>query len=308
MKNDIPLFLLNTPSSPPPKRGGGKINMSYIDKGIESFAGILKEWYTQWELASKKGLFHELDNRIKVVFWLFFIVVISFKKEILPELGIFFTVFALLLLSRVNLINFYRKIFLLGFIFGFLISFPSSLNVITHGKVLFPIITLSKPYDFWSYHIPEVIGFTAEGFSVVTMLTLRVLNSLSISFLILYTTPFPEIIKALKVLKIPDTFLIIISLAYKYIFIFARIVADMHLAKKGRLVSAVKSAEARNWVAGRIAFIFRKARLKCDDVFKAMVGRGFSGEIKLYQYQKIAVRDWIVGFFLFALGSLFLWI
>ena len=308
MKNDIPPFLLNTPSSLPPKRGGGKINTSYIDKGIESFAGILKEGYIQWESASKMGFFYELNTRIKVVFWLFFIIIISLKKELLPELGIFITIFALVVLSRINLVNFYKKIFLLGFIFGFLIALPSALNVITHGKILFPVITLSKAYDFLGYHIPEVIGFTEEGFSVVAMLTLRVLNSLSVSFLILYTTPFPEIIKALKVLKVPDTFLIIISLAYKYIFIFARIIADMHLAKKSRLMRAVKGAEARIWVAGRIAFIFRKTQSRCDDVFKAMVGRGFSGEIKLYRYQKIRGRDWITGFFLFTAGLLFLWV
>jgi energy-coupling factor transporter transmembrane protein EcfT len=153
-----------------------------------------------------------------------------------------------------------------------------------------------------------VIGFTREGASVVAMLTLRVLNSLSVSFLILYTTPFPEIIKALKVLKVPDTFLIIISLAYKYIFIFARTVTDMHLAKKSRLIGEVNRAEARNWVAGRIAFLFKKTQLKCDDVFKAMIGRGFSGEIKLYRYQKITGRDWILGLFLFTLGLLFLWV
>ena len=308
MRNKIPPFLLTTPSSLPPERGGGKVSMSYIDKGIESFAGILKEGYTQWESASGKGFFYELDTRIKVVFWLFFILVVSLKKEILPELSIFFTVFVILLLSRVNLVTFYRKVFLLGFIFGFLISLPSSLNVITHGEVIFPVITLPKAYDFWLYHIPGVIGFTAEGLSVVSMLTLRVINSLSLSFLILYTTPFPEIIKALKVLKVPDAFLIIISLTYKYIFIFARIVADMHLAKKSRLAGALKSAEARDWIAGRIAFIFKKTQLKCDDVFKAMIGRGFSGEIKLYRYQKITGRDWGLGFFLLTLGSLILWV
>jgi cobalt/nickel transport system permease protein len=308
MKNDIPPFLLNTPSSSPLKKGGGKINLSYIDRGIEGFADVLKEGYMQWELSSKESFLHELDTRIKVVFWLFFIVIISLKKELLPEFCMFIAVFTLVVLSRINLVKFYKKIFFLGFIFGFLIALPSALNVITQGKVLFPIITLSKPYDFWGYHIPKVIGFTEEGFSVVAMLTLRVLDSLSISFLVLYTTPFPEIIKALKVLKIPDTFLIIISLAYKYIFIFARIAADMHLAKKSRLVSAGKSAEARNWIAGRIAFIFRKTQLKCDDVFKAMVGKGFAGEIKLYQYQKIMGRDWIVGFFLFTLGLIFLWV
>jgi cobalt/nickel transport system permease protein len=309
MKNDIPLFLLNTPSSAPPGRGGGRVSTSYINKGIESFAGILKEGYTQSESASKKGFFHELDTRVKVIFWLFLIIIISLKKEILPELGIFFAVFGLCLFSRINLVSLYKKIFLLGFFFGFLISLPSSLNVITRGKVFLPIITLSKPYDFLGYyHIPAVIGFTREGLSVVAMLTLRVVNSLSVSFLILYTTPFPEIIKALKVLKVPDAFLIIISLTYKYIFIFARIVSDMHLAKKSRLAGAVNRSEARNWVAGRIAFIFRKTQLRCDDVFKAMIGRGFSGEIKLYRYQKINGRDWTVGFFLFTLASLFLWI
>jgi cobalt ECF transporter T component CbiQ len=308
MKNNIPSFLLNPPSSLPPKRGGGTISISFIDKGIESFASILKEGYVHWETVSGKGFFYDLDTRLKVVFWLFFLVIVSLKKEILPELGIFSTVFVLVVLSRITLVTFYRKLFLLGFFFGFLISLPSSLNIITHGEVLFPIITLPKAYDFWMYHFPQVIGFTKEGLSVVAMLTLRVLNSLSLTFLILYTTPFPEIIKALKVLKVPDAFLIIISLTYKYIFIFARIVVDMHLAKKSRLVSAVKSAEARNWIAGRIAFIFRKTQLKCDDVFKAMVGRGFSGEIKLYQYQKIIGRDWIVGFFLFTLGLLFLWV
>jgi cobalt/nickel transport system permease protein len=307
MKNDIPAFLLNTPSSLPPERGGGKINISYIDKGIGSFADVLKEGYAQWELATGKGFMHELDTRIKVVFWLFFIVIISLKKNILPEAGIFFTIFVLSLLSRINLVRFYRKIFLLGFIFGFLIAFPSALNVITHGKVIMPVVALSKAYDFWVYHIPQVIGFTREGVSVVAILTFRVLNSLSISFLILYTTPFPEIVKALKVLKVPDTFLIIISLAYKYIFIFARIVADMYLAKKSRLVCAVNRKEARNWIAGRIAFLFKKTQLKCDEVFKAMIGRGFSGEIKLYRYQKIKGRDWGIGFFLFMVELLFLW-
>ena len=107
MKNDIPLFLLNTPSSDPPVRGGGKVNTSYINKGIESFAGILKEGYTQWESASKKGFFHELDTRVKVVFWLFLIVVISLKRDILPELGIFFTIFSLSLFSRINLATLY---------------------------------------------------------------------------------------------------------------------------------------------------------------------------------------------------------
>ena len=175
MKNDIPLFLLNTPSSIPPRRGGGKVNVSYINRGIESFANILKEGYSQWDSASKKGFLHGLDTRVKIVFWLFLIVIISLKKAILPEAGIFLVILVLSVFSRLNLISFYKKIIVLGFFFGFLISLPSSLNVITHGKVLVPVVRLSKAYDFAGYYIPQVIGLTGEGLSVVAILTLRVL-------------------------------------------------------------------------------------------------------------------------------------
>jgi energy-coupling factor transporter transmembrane protein EcfT len=122
----------------------------------------------------------------------------------------------------------------------------------------------------------------------------------------LYTTPFHEIIRALKVLKAPDSFLIIITLCYKYILIFSKTVEDMHLAKKNRIVRELSHAEAREWITGRMAFLFRKARLRCEDVFKAMVGRGFSDSIKFYGFRKMRSTDWYTAIFLFLAGFLFL--
>jgi energy-coupling factor transporter transmembrane protein EcfT len=139
------------------------------------------------------------------------------------------------------------------------------------------------------------------------MLTSRVMNSLALSFFVLYTTPFPEIIKALKVLKVPDGFLMIITLSYKYMFIFAKTVEDMHLAKKSRLAGQVSNAEARRWVTGRVAFIFKKIMLRCEEIFKAMVSRGFSDHIKIYGVRKLRVRDWVTGGALVIVGALFLW-
>jgi energy-coupling factor transporter transmembrane protein EcfT len=150
------------------------------------------------------------------------------------------------------------------------------------------------------YHIPQVIGITDSGLSLVSLLTLRVLNSLSVSFLILYTTPFAEIVKALKVFRVPDTFLIIISMTYKYIFTFAHIVSDMYLAKKARLACGNGRKEAREWIVGRIAYVFKKTQIECEEVFKAMNARGFSGEIRLYHYRKVTGREWATGLCLLA--------
>ncbi len=140
----------------------------------------------------------------------------------------------------------------------------------------------------------------------VAMLTMRVINSLSLSFLVLFTTPFPEIVRALKILKVPDTFLIIISLCYKYIFIFSKTIEDMYLAKRARMLREEDNRKAREWTAGRLALIFRKTQLRCEEVFRAMVGRGFSDSIRLYGLLRMRPTDWASGAVLFSIGLGFL--
>jgi cobalt ECF transporter T component CbiQ len=267
---------------------------------------VIGNGYAQWKFSSQNGFFQRIDARVKVLFLLFFIVIVSLKRGVLPETCIWLFVFVLTLFSRLSILKVYKRVLLLGFVLGFLVALPSAFNVITSGEIVLPIVRLPKSYTFWIYHIPADIGLTREGIYGVAMLTLRVINSLSLSFLVLYTTPFHEVIRALKVLKVPDSFLIIITLCYKYIFIFSKTVEEMHLAKKSRIIRELNHAEAREWIAGRMAFIFRKTRLRCEEVFKAMIGRGFSDSIKFYGFGKMRNADWFAAIFLFFAAILFL--
>ncbi|HMK56623.1 MAG TPA: energy-coupling factor transporter transmembrane component T [Dissulfurispiraceae bacterium] len=310
MRSEIPSFLLSSSranaDAHPAIRGGGRADISYLEKGINDFATLFKEGYAQWELSTGTGFLHGIDARVKIVFWVALIVVISLKRTILPEAAIFIFILTLAVFCRLNLIGFYKKVLALGFIFGFLISAPSALNLIVPGKVVLPLLVLSHPGSLWIFDIPQVIGITDSGISLVSLLTLRVLNSLSISFLILYTTPFAEIIKALKIFRVPDALLIIISMTYKYIFVFAHIVADMYLAKKARLARGNGRREARQWIAGRIAFVFKKTQIECEEVFKAMTARGFSGEVRIFHHQDIKIKDWAAGVCLLSASAGFL--
>jgi cobalt/nickel transport system permease protein len=306
MENRIPLFLLTRSTPGSFKQGSGKVKVPFLERGIDHLAGLIRTGYAQWKFSSQNGLFQRIDARVKVLFLLSFIVIVSLKRDVLPETCIWIFVFVLTLFSRLSILKVYRRVLLLGFVFGFLVALPSAFNVITRGEIILPIVRLPKSYNFWIYHIPADIGLTREGIDGVAMLTLRVINSLSLSFLVLYTTPFHEVIRALKLLKVPDSFLIIMTLCYKYIFIFSKTVEDMHLAKKSRVVRELNHAEAREWIAGRIAFIFRKSRLKCEEVFKAMIGRGFSDSIKFYGFGKMRMADWFAAIFLFFAAILFL--
>jgi cobalt/nickel transport system permease protein len=277
--------------------------LTFIDKSIKSIAAIIKSSYVYWEMAEKDGLFQGLDPRVKVAFMAYFIVIISLLRSVYAELAVSAFIFILIALSRLNILYMYRRVIGFAFFFGFLVALPSAFNIITRGEIILPVATLSKAYRFWIYFIPKEIGITGEGAFVVAMLTLRVANSIGISLLVIHTTPFFEIIRALKVFRIPDTFLMIIILTYKYIFIFSKTVEDMYLAMKSRLVVAADSAAVRELVAGRIFFIFKKSQMRYEETYRAMVSRGFAGDIELYSFRSFTVRDAAAGIVLAAAGT-----
>jgi len=308
MEGNIPRFLLDRHEPSPPGHGGAAVGTSYLDKGVHHIAKVIMTAYVQWETATRRGLFQLMDARVKALFMAFFLVVVSLKKDVPSELYVFGFVLALAAASRLDLFSFYRRVIFLGFIFGFLIALPSSLNVITKGTVVVPLISLPREYNFWVYHVPQRIGITMEGARGVAMLSMRVMNSVSLSLLVLHTTPFPEIVRALKVFRVPDAFLMVITLSYKYIFIFARTVEDMHLAKKSRLVGAASDAEATRWIAGRIALVFKRTQIRCEEIFKAMQSRGFSGDIRLRGFGRLKALDYAACVSLLGAGAFFLWL
>jgi cobalt ECF transporter T component CbiQ len=258
---------------------------------LEHVAAILRTGFIQWETAGRQGLLQGLDARVKVLFLLLFIVLVSLKKTIPSEGAIGFFLLGLALVSGIALWGFYRRVCVLTFFFGLLLSLPSACNILTPGEVVVPFLHLESTRTLGGVILPPEIGLTAEGLRRVALLSLRVMNSLTVTFLVLATTPFMELMKALKILRVPDVFLMTIALTYKYIFIFAATVYDMHLARKSRLAGVEKGGEARRWTAGRIAFMYHKSRQRCEEVFKAMSARGLSDAMKLRGLPPLSRRD-----------------
>jgi len=308
MKEKIPSFLPRKPQTDSPERVSGRIKTSFVGKGMEYISSVLRAGFIQWETASKRGFFQGIDTRVKVLFLVFFIVIVSLKKTIFSETAMAFFFMGLALASRLDLIKHYGKILALTFAFGFLPAVPSVLNIFTPGDIIFSVFHFEKGHLLGPLAIPPEIGLTDEGLRRVVMISLRVMNSLSISLLVFASTPFIEFIRALKVFRVPDVFLMTITLAYKYIFIFAQTVFDMHLAKKSRMTGAESDREARQWVSGRMAFMFRKSQQQCEEVFRAMTARGLSDTVKLRRIPLPVAKDWMAGLGLFLSGILFLMI
>ncbi len=307
METRIPSFLSERTGLTVAVSGAGRVRTSVIAKGAEHAASVLRAGFIQGETSSRGGFIQIIDARVKVLFLLLFVVVVSLKQTILPEAALAVFLLVLATVSRISITGHYRKVLILTFIFGFLLALPSAFNIVTPGEIVLPVWHFDKSYPVGHFIVPDAIGITFEGLQRVAMLSLRVMNSLSVTLLVFATTPFMEFIRALKVLRVPDVFLLTVTLTYKYIVIFTTTVHDMHLAKMSRFLGVERDSEARMWVAGRIAFLFRKSQQRCDEVFRAMVARGMSGSMKLHRLPPLSGSDGLAVVVILVSAAFFLY-
>lgn len=287
MGNKVPSYLLQTEHLKPELTNVRRAKLTFLDRTLLNSASVIKSIYLQAENAAADNLIRKINPYAKLISLIYTVVVISLISNPVAQLLITTFIILLFIIARLNVFQIYRKIFVVAFIFGFLAVLPASLNIITNGKIILNIITFDKPSHFWIYNIPGTIGITENGLLVVLLVFLRVLNSVSFALLIVFTTPFPSFIKSFKIIGVPETFMMIISLAYKYIFILSRTIEETYFALKSRLTGDVNSRNIRNLIGGRMFFIFRKSRIIYECTYFAMISRGYTGKAKLnvrYQF------------------------
>lgn len=289
MRNNLPGYLLERSDPQTGRRNSAKL--SFLDKTVLKTAKTVKSIYLQEESAASENFVRRINPYVKLISLIYIVVVISFTKSLNAQVFAAFFILSLFIIARLNVADVYLKILFLAFIFGFLVVLPAALNIITPGKILIDLVTLDKPHHFWIYNIPQNIGLTDKGILVVILIFMRVLNSVSFALLIVFTTPFPSFIKTFRLIGIPDTFIMIINLTYKYIFILSRTIEEAYFALKSRLCGNLRNDSIRKLVGGRIFFIFKRSQVIYEGTYNAMVSRGYRGKVHLSSGNKIGLTD-----------------
>ncbi|MGA1977474.1 MAG: energy-coupling factor transporter transmembrane component T [Bacteroidales bacterium] len=302
MENKIPSYLLQPSDTRRKLKQAKRIRLSFLDRTIFNSAKAVRSVYSQAENASRENLIQKINPYVKLFSLLYFVIVISFVNNTIGQICITAFILILFIMARSGIAQVYGRIFFLAFIFGFLAVLPASLNIVTPGKILLEIVRFDRPLHFWIYNIPRDIGFTDNGFRVVSLIFLRVLNSVAFSMFIIFTTSLPSFIKSLRVVGVPDAFLMIISLAYKYIFILSRTIEETYFALRSRLSGNIRNNKIRRIVGGRIFFIFKRSMIIYEETYFAMVSRGYQGKVMLHSRTSFIARDFIALLIIVAFG------
>lgn len=292
MNHQVPSFLKTAQSNGAniPARNSRK-RLSFIDKTLNSVGKTIKRFYIHSESGNIRSVLSEIHPKIKALVFVFLIVAISLAQTINAQLLSTVYILVLFLLSGVKIKYLCKKILFLSFFFGFLIFLPALLNVVSPGNIVLKLYTFDKSNSFWIYTIPQTIGITDSGMHTVSLLFLRVFNSISLSLIFVYSSSFSKLTHGFRVFFIPDMFLMIMSLTYKFIVILSKTIEDTYLALKSRLFGSTRMKNIRNVISGRILFVFKKAKTNYESTYDAMISRGYNGKVVLSNTNVLRWQD-----------------
>ncbi|MBI5575782.1 MAG: cobalt ECF transporter T component CbiQ [Deltaproteobacteria bacterium] len=275
---------------PHPRNGSRR--KGFLDRTLEGVAAFFRDGLFSEEYARKPGILQGIDPRVKVLSVLLFVVTVSFLRHFTLIAGIYAGILLAAHFSRVPVGFFITRVWLFVPLFAGVISLPALFNVVVPGEAVVTLMKFDSPWRLGPLKIPATLSITRQGINVASVFVMRVATSVSFVVLLLLTTRWSHLLKALKVLFVPQIFTFIIGMTYRYIHLLLRIIQDIHLAKKSRVIVKGGLKEGQKWVASQMGIVLAKSLLISEDVYSAMQSRGYSREVKIIDTFRMRKADY----------------
>jgi len=278
----------------------------FLDKTIRNVSIFLRDSLFLEEYVNRNGMLQRIDPRVKVLTVALLLISISLLKHPLLIGGFYLLILALAMLSRIPLKFFLIRVWLFIPIFSGLIAIPALFNIFVPGEPVLVLITFQEKWFMGPLEIPKTIAITRQGSMAALIFVMRVATSVSLIVLLLLTTRWSHLLKALRILCVPQIFTFIISMTYRYIHLLLRLIEDLLLAKKSRVIRRGSMGEGQRWVSSQIGTMMKRSLQMSEDVYSAMVSRGFTDEVRVIDSFKIGRVDYLWSIFLVLFVTLIL--
>jgi cobalt/nickel transport system permease protein len=261
---------------------GKRRKAKVVEKTISGAAGLMRTAMFSDDTAGQRGLLQALDARVKVVSLLGLLTVAAFVRHVPILVAMYAGTLVLAAASRISLRFFVKRVWLFIPIFTGIVVLPATFSFITHGHIVVPL-------GSWFGHR---VGLTRQGLTAAALIVTRVAVSISLVVLLTLTTPWTRLLAALRALFVPRLFILVVAMAYRYLFHLLSAVTDMYTARRARTVGNDSDvASGRAFVAASAGALFGKAHALSEEVHDAMISRGFTGDVRTLDVARIRRLD-----------------
>jgi len=251
---------------------------SVARRTADAVGGAVRELLQNEDLAMGPGLMQSLDPRVRLTTVLALAVTASLVRSVWVLAAVFVATMVVAAASRVDVGAFVRRVWASAGLFAVLLAAPAATSCFTPGRALLTLGPLTT---------------TAPGLAIAVRLVARVAAGAGVGLLVVWTTRWTDIMRALTSWHVPDVVVAIFAMTQQQIVTLMRTVEGTHLARESRMLSEGSTAETRGWVVERMAFTARKSLKTADDVYDAMLARGYSGAWPSIVRLRTRGRDWL---------------
>jgi cobalt/nickel transport system permease protein len=184
-------------------------------------------------------------------------------------------------LSRIDLRFFLKRTWVFIPIFSLFIAIPAIFSVFTPGEAFLSFKLMGLNFII-----------TRQGVGGAVLFVARVITSVSFAVLLSLTTKHFELLKVLRVFKVPHIFVMVLGMCYRYIYLFVEVVENTYLAIKSRIGGKIHYKKGQRIVAWSMASLWYRSYRLNEAVYGAMLSRGYSGEPVVFHDFKSKPGDW----------------
>jgi len=133
-----------------------------------------------------------------------------------------------------------------------------------------------------------------RGWENALIIGLRISACVLALLLMVTTTPFFKMIKAMRWMHIPKLMASLLMFTYRFIFLLLDEMDRMRLARQARGFTGGRSLldkRALRTIANTIGMTFVRANARATNIYDALLMRGYSGEIRDFERLKTKPRD-----------------
>lgn len=249
---------------------------SFIERTLIDINNSMEQSIFAEKMSRQKGLLQIIDPRIKIIVMIAFLLAVGFSRQLIILAILYLFSFILAILSAVPLGFYLKRVWGFVLLFTGIIALPALF--ITPGPVLSTL--------------PLGIAITSTGAQTALFLLLRVGTSVSFTILIILSTPWNRLLKAMGVLHIPDMIVLVLGMTYRYIHLFLHMTDEMFLSRKSRTLRRLSGVEGRRLIAETTGNLLGKSLQLSSEVYLAMESRGYRGYPKTMDLFQVRWFDW----------------
>ncbi len=278
----IPGWMSRTDDSLPPACGTGSGRKGFARKTADSLLRFFEGSLASGSYAKRNGLLQSLDPRVKLIATLALIVSVTLVGDLPALVCVYLLLIALAYASKVDLGYYNAVVWAFIPFFSGVIVLPLLFNVFMAGD---PLLHIFSSGGFTLY-------ITKQGLLFAVSFVARVTTCAAAVVLLVLTTPQESLFKSFRSLGVPKVYVLTLDMAYRYIFLLVDVTRDMLTAKKSRTIRVGGMLSEQRWVAGRIGYLLFRTLDTSDKVHKAMISRGFTGDVKVLKRFHATGRDY----------------